>query len=257
MPNTNPSITGRLHDRLESYGGKEARATGRDKQYYEGYNDALEWVINNVLPNGEGTGHVAGKVPESGSNGRREYVTIGELFPQVGKRRCRVCMETVTPPKHVYCSDYCQTIAANVKKLYSWSFIKQLIAERDGECVRCGDTGEYNIDHIIPHANGGHPFDPDNLQRLCTDCHTEKGMTETDYRDDSNSGVRLFPGGTAGQLTMDSFEADPDAITESSDETGDHCTDCSELEYMQEQNTPNNDTSNPVKRGEEPSDDNE
>lgn len=216
MPNNQPSISGRVHDRLSSYGLKESRSTGDDRRYYEGYCDALEWVLNTVLPNGEGRGHVGGAVPASGADGgRREYVTADELFPQVGKHKCRVCMEDVQPPKTVYCSDYCSTIAANVKKLYSWNFIKELVAERDGQCVKCGDTGPYAIDHIIPHSNGGHPFDPDNLQRLCNDCHDDKGTGETDYRDDGTGGVRLFPGNTPGQLTMDSFDADPDAITES------------------------------------------
>lgn len=40
-----------IHDRLGTYGLKEFRAFGRDKSYYEGYCDALEWVVNYAISN--------------------------------------------------------------------------------------------------------------------------------------------------------------------------------------------------------------
>lgn len=123
---------------------------------------------------------------------------------------CRVCGEDVQPPLQKYCSYYCRRVAKNVVKLYSWSFLRKYVAKRDGECVRCGSNGEYEVDHIIPHSKGGHPFDPDNLQRLCLDCHNVKGVSETDYREDGDGGVRLFPGYSNAQLSFDDFDVDED-----------------------------------------------
>lgn len=34
------------------------------------------------------------------------------------------------------------------------------------------------VDHITPVSEGGHPFDPANLQTLCSDCHEDKTARE-------------------------------------------------------------------------------
>ena len=47
---------------------------------------------------------------------------------------------------------------------------RQQVAERDKSCVRCGDTGKYEIDHIVEVRRGG-TNDLANLQRLCIECH--------------------------------------------------------------------------------------
>lgn len=38
------------------------------------------------------------------------------------------------------------------------------------------------VDHITPVADGGHPFDPANLQTLCEDCHGNKTSRENSER---------------------------------------------------------------------------
>jgi len=47
---------------------------------------------------------------------------------------------------------------------------------------RYGDPNEHDIglevDHITPISEGGHPFDPANLQTLCSDCHQAKTSAE-------------------------------------------------------------------------------
>jgi len=52
---------------------------------------------------------------------------------------------------------------------------------------RYGDPFEHardlEVDHITRLADGGHPFDPGNLQTLCSECHEEKTAEE-------NSGAR-------------------------------------------------------------------
>jgi len=51
---------------------------------------------------------------------------------------------------------------------------------------RYGDPYEYDIelevDHIERVADGGHPFDPANLQTLCSECHQEKTASENSGR---------------------------------------------------------------------------
>jgi len=65
---------------------------------------------------------------------------------------------------------------------------------------RYGDPYEHDIglevDHITRVADGGHPFDPANLQTLCSRCHEEKTASE-------NSG-RETP--TRGELSESLFE---------------------------------------------------
>lgn len=147
---------------------------------------------------------------------RRTFLRMDELFPQIKDGYCRVCQADIPARKQSYCSDYCKTIAQNVQKLFSWGFIRDIVAARDEECVRCGSSDEYEIDHIVPVSNGGHPFDPENMQRLCVPCHEEKGLDEADFRENGSGGVRLFPGNSASQLTLDGFEGDADSV--SSDE---------------------------------------
>jgi hypothetical protein len=58
--------------------------------------------------------------------------------------------------------------------------------ERNELEERYGNPHEYarrlEVDHIQPITDGGHPFDPANLQTLCSTCHTEKTSTEASAR---------------------------------------------------------------------------
>lgn len=136
---------------------------------------------------------------------RRRFVRVTTLFPQLNDNECRVCGHELPPRRRTYCSDYCSDIARNVQKLFEWRTIRRYIARRDGKCVKCGSRGDYEVDHIIPLDDGGHPFDPDNLQRLCPDCHDEKGMDHKDYREDGGGGVRMYHG-EVRQMLLDDFE---------------------------------------------------
>jgi len=39
-----------LHDKLGDVGKNEFRAVGSKREYYRGYGDALEWVVNTAIP---------------------------------------------------------------------------------------------------------------------------------------------------------------------------------------------------------------
>lgn len=50
-------------------------------------------------------------------------------------------------------------------------------------CVICGDSGDIEIDHIIPVAAGGSSA-ADNLQPLCRQCHYRKGRCKARSNDE-------------------------------------------------------------------------
>jgi 5-methylcytosine-specific restriction endonuclease McrA len=60
---------------------------------------------------------------------------------------------------------------------------------------RYGNPHEYarrlEVDHIQPVTDGGHPFDPGNLQTLCSDCHTNNTATEASQRAVTPTGNEL------------------------------------------------------------------
>jgi len=61
-----------------------------------------------------------------------------------------------------------------------WKSLRYLAKRRDGwKCVSCGASGRLEVDHIKPVRT--HPdlaFDLENLQSLCTSCHTRKTRIE-------------------------------------------------------------------------------
>lgn len=69
---------------------------------------------------------------------------------------------------------------------------------------RYGDPHEpartLEVDHIEPISDGGHPFDPANLQTLCSECHQDKTAREnsdrgrTPSREDLNESLFNYAG---------------------------------------------------------------
>jgi len=67
-----------------------------------------------------------------------------------------------------------------------WHAARAACLDRDGHaCVRCDRTADdlaprnpyatgLQVDHIIRISDGGDPFDLENLQTLCEECHEEK-----------------------------------------------------------------------------------
>lgn len=55
--------------------------------------------------------------------------------------------------------------------------LRQQVFDRHGEaCLKCGDTSDLAIDHIVPVALGG-TDELDNLQVLCRSCNSSKGSS--------------------------------------------------------------------------------
>jgi len=84
--------------------------------------------------------------------------------------------------------------AKDQNKLYSsmrWrKYRKALIDKQGGKCVECGDTPEshkLHIDHIKPLADGGEPYNEQNLQILCVICHGKKTAKEMGWGSISNT----------------------------------------------------------------------
>lgn len=75
---------------------------------------------------------------------------------------------------------------ANPDRIYAdprWRKVRILcIRKANGLCEMCFKRGLFvrgkDVDHIIPISQGGAPFDIDNLQYLCEDCHDHKTAKE-------------------------------------------------------------------------------
>lgn len=71
------------------------------------------------------------------------------------------------------------------EKLYSttkWrKYRKSYIMRQGGVCEMCGATPldqHLHLDHITPLVDGGEPYNSDNLQLLCIQCHGRKTAKE-------------------------------------------------------------------------------
>jgi 5-methylcytosine-specific restriction protein A len=76
------------------------------------------------------------------------------------------------------------------RKIYqteAWQRVRKAILQRDplckiaDLCVRRYGTAlpSAEVDHIVPIRSGGAELDPDNLQGICHNCHSQKTRRET------------------------------------------------------------------------------
>ena len=65
-----------------------------------------------------------------------------------------------------------------------WRKVRRYLLAREPICRLCRAKNPRNpnaatqVDHIVSRSKGGDPFDPDNLQPLCDDCHWAKTAKE-------------------------------------------------------------------------------
>lgn len=65
-----------------------------------------------------------------------------------------------------YCPEHALLPMSRWRKLS-----KRVIARDHGICWVCGGHGATTVDHVIPRAQGGAPWDPDNLRAAHRGCN--------------------------------------------------------------------------------------
>ena len=64
-----------------------------------------------------------------------------------------------------------------------WERTRRAVFDAAGwRCEVCARPGRLECDHVIPLALGGDPWDMQNLQALCVECHRCKTISENRTR---------------------------------------------------------------------------
>jgi 5-methylcytosine-specific restriction enzyme A len=72
---------------------------------------------------------------------------------------------------------------SGVYKRKRWEMVRRSVLRRDPICQVCDRAISAEVDHIVPLAEGGDPYDPVGLQGICSPCHWRKTGAE-------NAGLR-------------------------------------------------------------------
>ena len=71
------------------------------------------------------------------------------------------------------------------RKIYNsaaWQTARRFQLERSPLCERCAEdsliVAAAHVDHVLPLADGGDPFEASNLASLCAACHSRKTAAE-------------------------------------------------------------------------------
>ena len=60
-----------------------------------------------------------------------------------------------------------------------WAAVRRLVFRRDGyRCRRCGKAGRLEAHHVKRLEDGGDPYDLDNIESRCRDCHISEHRTD-------------------------------------------------------------------------------
>jgi 5-methylcytosine-specific restriction protein A len=65
-----------------------------------------------------------------------------------------------------------------VYKRKKWEMVRRFVLRRDPICKVCDRALSAEVDHVVPLAAGGDPYDPTELQGICSPCHWEKTARE-------------------------------------------------------------------------------
>lgn len=60
-----------------------------------------------------------------------------------------------------------------------WRALRAAIRKAGAPCARCGSKKRIELHHVKSLANGGDPFDSDNLLPLCNKCHRQEHSKAT------------------------------------------------------------------------------
>jgi 5-methylcytosine-specific restriction endonuclease McrA len=72
-------------------------------------------------------------------------------------------------------------------KMDDWRQVRDDLRDRYSHPDEIQGPKGLEVDHITPVSEGGHPFDPANLQTLCEDCHEAKTVREHKQRADART----------------------------------------------------------------------
>lgn len=143
-------------------------------------------------------------------NGGHPWVESNIGINSRGERFCRECARaagrraarkraTSRPPRPCECGRplrkrqrVCSSCRSQGRRSYDVRpEDRAYIYARDSQkCLRCGDSDNLTIDHILPRALGGKDM-RSNYQTLCLGCNVAKGATYADYRPGANGQLSL------------------------------------------------------------------
>jgi 5-methylcytosine-specific restriction endonuclease McrA len=100
-------------------------------------------------------------------------------------RTCGTCSRSYDPEGGYHRAGKCQTCSRTyererarvkpsrlVRNSARFKKLRERIKARDHHrCQRCGSSHRLDVHHRIPLHQGGDPYDPANLETLCSDCH--------------------------------------------------------------------------------------
>lgn len=66
-----------------------------------------------------------------------------------------------------------------------WQRLSRRLRRMQPWCSSCGAEDGLSVDHIVPLAHGGDPFDVTNLQILCQSCNSTKATKRATTRGDT------------------------------------------------------------------------
>ena len=115
----------------------------------------------------------------------RTAYSLPENYHDDAWRECRVCGKALPTFRHKrFCSPECSEEFWGTR---NWQMLKMRVHKRDDwTCQICGKRKTYSFsanhaDHIIPVADGGDEWDPENIRTLCVPCH--KAVTKEWHRE--------------------------------------------------------------------------
>lgn len=104
--------------------------------------------------------------------------------------RCPLHAQDARTPKKRYAHHYHD--GKNIYYTYQWKKLRKAYIGENPLCEMCAKRGINTparvVDHIKEISDGGEPFDWDNLQSLCNECHYRKTLDERRKRNAEQKG---------------------------------------------------------------------